>query len=64
MGEHKVRPYNSVLCTIPFGRNDDQGPLEPEFWLPDHFQPKSPDNWDDVGKREHITYDNKHIVVI
>ncbi|ETR67566.1 MAG: hypothetical protein OMM_05071 [Candidatus Magnetoglobus multicellularis str. Araruama] len=28
------------------------------------FNRKAPDNWDDVGKREHITYDNKHIVII
>ena len=25
-GEHKVRPYNVVTSTIPFGRNHDQGP--------------------------------------
>jgi hypothetical protein len=24
-GEHKVRPYNVVTSTIPFGRNHDQG---------------------------------------
>ena len=26
-GEHKVRPYNVVTSTIPFGRNHDQGPI-------------------------------------
>jgi hypothetical protein len=28
------------------------------------FNRKEPDNWDDIGKRETITYDNKQIVII